>query len=56
MTHPNPNKQYVIDSVRRYILSSGRKFTGRRYGTARVLIHYRDLLETYVTAKRELAR
>ena len=54
MTHPNPDKQYVIDGVRRYILSSGRKFTGRRYGTARVLIHYRDLLQTYVTAKREI--
>jgi hypothetical protein len=52
MTHPHPDKQHVIDSVRRYILSAGRKFTGRRYGTARALIHYRDLLATYITAKK----
>lgn len=54
MTHTHPDKQYVVDACRRYILTCGRKFTGRQYGTARALIHYRDLIETYVTAKRQL--
>jgi hypothetical protein len=54
MKHPHPDKRHVVDSCRRYILACGRKFTGREYGTARALIHYRDLLETYVTAKKEL--
>lgn len=56
MTHPHPDKQHVVDSVRRYILAAGRKFTGRQYGTARSLINYPGLLATYVVAKREIGK
>jgi hypothetical protein len=39
---------------RRYVFACGSKFTGRKFGSARALINYRELLETYCTAKREL--
>lgn len=48
--------QHSIDCIRRYILAAGRKFTGRQYGTARVLIHYRPLLESYVLAKKRIQK
>ena len=55
MTEPFMNPpQHTIDSIRRYILSAGRKFTGRQFGTARALIHYRGLLESYCAAKRKI--
>lgn len=49
MEHPHPDKQHVVRSVRRYLLGNKKKF-----GTARSLVHYRDLIATYQTAKKEL--
>jgi hypothetical protein len=47
LMHPHPNKAHVVSQYRRHILSSKRKF-----GSARALIHYRQILETYLWAKR----
>ena len=48
MNHPHPDKQHVVRQVRRYLLAAKKTF-----GTARGLVHYRDLLQTYLTAKRQ---
>lgn len=53
MPHPHPDKKHVTRSVRRYLL--GEKSIERPRG-ARSLIHYRRLVATYLTAKRELTR
>ena len=45
--HPHPDKLHVRRQYRRHILSSKRKF-----GSARALIHYRELIETYLWTKR----
>lgn len=47
--HPHPDKRHVMKAYRRYILD--RK---KRWGTARGLIHYRGIVETYLEAKRFL--
>jgi hypothetical protein len=49
VNHPHPDKLHVIKCVRTYILGNKRKF-----GTARSLVHHRDLIQTYLTAKRQL--
>lgn len=49
MDHPHPDKQHVVSTYRRYILSVKRKF-----GTARGLGHYHQLIATYLTAKRTM--
>jgi len=49
MDHPHPDKRHVMNAIRRYLVSEKRK-----RGTARGLIHYHDLLQTYLTAKRDL--
>jgi len=49
--HPHPNPQHIVTCYRKYILSCKRKF-----GTARSQVHYRELIETYVLAKRERDR
>jgi hypothetical protein len=54
MNHPHPDKQHVVDCCRRYILACGRKFTGRKFGSARALVNYPGLLSVYVTAKKQL--
>jgi hypothetical protein len=46
--HPHPNKQHVVSSYRNYILGCKRKF-----GTARSQVKYRELMATYILAKRE---
>lgn len=47
--HPHPNKRHVMRAYRRYIVD--RK---KRWGTARGLVHYRQIIETYLWAKRSL--
>ena len=49
MQHPHPDKQHVIRQVRRYLLSAK-----KRFGTARGLVHYNDLIATYLTVKKEV--
>lgn len=49
MEHPHPDKQHVVRQIRRYLLGAKRSL-----GSARGLIHYRDLVATYLTAKRHL--
>ena len=49
MVHPHPDKAHVVACMRRYILSTKRKFLN-----ARGLGHYHALLQTYLTVKRSL--
>lgn len=49
MKHPHPDKRHIVTTYRRYIL--GFK---KQNGSARSLVHYRDLIATYLEAKREL--
>ncbi len=51
MQHPHPDKRHVMFYTRHYILGAKKKF-----GTARSLVHYRDLIQTYLTAKRQVIR
>lgn len=46
--HPHPDPQHVVTAYRNYILGCKRKF-----GTARSQGKYRDLMSTYILAKRE---
>lgn len=46
--HPHDDPQHIVSIYRGYILGFKRK-----YGTARSQVHYRDLMATYVLAKRE---
>lgn len=48
MTHPHPDKVHIVRTYRRAILSAK-----ARFGTARSLVHYHDLVASYKTAKRE---
>lgn len=45
--HPHLDPEHVMRAYRRYILGMKKKF-----GTARSQVHYRDLIETYLAAKR----
>lgn len=45
------NAKHIMQSYRAYILGCKRKF-----GTARGLIHYRDYLQAYLEAKREVLK
>lgn len=49
--HPHPDLMHVVRQYRRHILS-----TKRKYGTARVLVHYRAYVQCYVKCKREVLR
>lgn len=49
MAHPHPDKLHVVRAYRRYILDRKRKWS-----SARGLIHYRAIVETYLACKREL--
>jgi len=51
MGHPHSDKRHVVRQTRRYLLAA--KYS---YGTARSLVHYRDLLRTYLTAKQSLIK
>jgi len=48
--HSHPDKQHVVRSYRQYIL--GFKRTN---GTARGLVHYRDIIRIYQACKLEVA-
>lgn len=50
MNHPHPNPQHIVRQYRRHIMR-----TKQRFGTARSLVHYRQLVQAYLSAKR-LAR
>lgn len=47
MEHPHPDKQHVVRQYRRYILAFKKSF-----GSARGLVHYRGLVQTYLNCKR----
>ncbi len=49
MDHPHPNKPRIVSSYRQYILGVKRK-----EGIARSLVHYKDIVASYRTAKRQL--
>jgi hypothetical protein len=51
MEHPHPNKRHVMIAMRQFIL--GFK---RRNKSARSLVHYKDLIQTYLTAKRAVIK
>lgn len=46
--HPHPDPKHVMRCYRGHILGCKRK-----WGTARGLIHYRSLVQTYLWAKRQ---
>ena len=48
MNHPNPNKLFILQIYRRYLLAFKKK-----NGTARSLVHYKDYVQSYLTAKRQ---
>lgn len=48
-THPNPDKVFLMKTYRAYILGSK-----KRNGTARSLVHYRDYVREYLTAKKDV--
>ena len=45
------NARHIMQTYRAYILGCKRKF-----GTARGLVHYRDYLQAYLEAKREVLK
>jgi hypothetical protein len=49
MDHPHSNKHHIVSSYRQYILGLKRK-----EGVARSLVHYKDIINSYRTAKRQL--
>ncbi|HWR15153.1 MAG TPA: hypothetical protein VN577_10010 [Terriglobales bacterium] len=49
MKHPHPDKRHVMVSTRRYLLGAK-----RHWGTARSLVHYKALIQTYLEAKRRV--
>jgi len=51
MEHPHPNKRHVMTTYRTYLLGVKRKI-----GTARGLYFYRQLVDTYLTAKRSVTK
>ena len=48
MNHPHLDKLHVMRAMRRYLVAEKAK-----RGTARNLGHYHELLQTYLTAKRQ---
>jgi hypothetical protein len=49
--HPHPDPAHVMRVYRRHILGMKRK-----KGSARALVHYRELVAEYLAAKRVLTR
>jgi hypothetical protein len=49
VSHPHPDRRHVMVAYRRYILGCKKKF-----GTARSQVHYRDLVDEYLAAKRDV--
>lgn len=47
MSHPHPDKAHVMRRYRAHILG-----TKRKNGSARGLIHYRAIIDTYLECKR----
>jgi hypothetical protein len=45
--HPHPDPRHVMKQYRRHIMSSKKKWS-----SARGLIHYRQILQAYLWAKR----
>lgn len=46
--HPHPDPKHVMRAYREHILSFKRKA-----GSARGLVHYRQMIDTYLWAKRQ---
>lgn len=58
MSHSHPDRRHVMTSYRQYIIGEKRKAGGRdprafRRG-ARSLLHYRDYVDEYLEAKRDV--
>lgn len=49
MNHPHPDPAHVMRQYRKHVLAFKRKC-----GTARGLIHYRAIVDTYLQAKRDV--
>jgi hypothetical protein len=63
MDHPHPDKLHVVKCYRRFILDYKRRFSsqelpepGKRVPRrgARSFIHYKELVQTYLTCKKQL--
>lgn len=48
--HPHPDPAHVMRCYRRHILGCKKS-----WGSARGLVHYRGLVQTYLAAKREVS-
>jgi len=51
MHHPHPDKAHVMRSYRKYLLAFKKS-----NGSARSLVHYREMIEIYREAKRSVIR
>lgn len=49
MEHPHPDKRHIMRTYRRYLLAAKSAF-----GSARGLVHYHGLVQSYLTAKRQV--
>lgn len=49
MSHPHPSREHVMRAYRRFLLGCIAKF-----GTARSQVHYRNWLNEYLEAKRDV--
>lgn len=47
--HPHPNRYHILVHYRKFLLGFKRS-----NGTARGLVHYSDILEEYLEAKRDI--
>jgi len=49
MSHPHPSRRHVMVAYRQYILGCK-----KRFGSARGQFHYRELVDEYLRAKRDV--
>jgi len=47
MIHPHPDPHHIVRQYRRHIMR-----TKERFGSARSLVHYRQLVACYLSSKR----
>lgn len=48
MNHPHPDKRHVMRTYRAFLLGFKKS-----NGSARSLVHYHEMIQTYLQAKRE---
>jgi hypothetical protein len=56
MNHPHPDPSHIVRHYRKYLIGQKRVWMARGMGRRclRGLIHYRQLIDTYLEAKREV--